>query len=351
MLNTIDNEYRVLLKEIKDRIRGSQIKAALSVNKEVIELYWNIGKLMVEKQKFSEWGDKFVENLSKDLQKEFPEMEGFSATNLRRIKKFYLLYQVDTIQPQLAAELPWGHICILISIADKNKRDWYSKSILENNWPRGTLEQEIKAKLYERSGIMEKKVTNYSTHLPHPHGRLATEIIKSPYNLDFLGLHDAALEKEIEYGLVSHITKFLLELGKGFAFVGKQYQLPIGGQNYSIDLLFFNIPLNSYVVIEIKATPFKAEHTGQIALYISAIDKTVKQNNHNKTIGIILCKSNKNKLMAEYVLDIINAPIGISEYTLSKAIPENYKSNLPSIQELEEELNQFIMEEKYAEGK
>ena len=340
----LDNEYKELLKEIKEKIRSAQIRAAVSVNTEVIKLYWDIGKRIIERQQKAKWGDKFLENLSHDLKNSFPETQGFSVTNLKRMRKFANCYHEMAIGAQSVHQLPWSQIILLIErLNGKSEREWYSNKSLEEGWSRETLEKAMKTNLYDRQGKSEKKSTNYLQKLPYPQGALAQEIIKNPYNLDFLELHDVAIEREIEHGLIKHIQKFLLELGKGFAFIGSQVPIEVGGDEFFIDLLFYHVHLHAYVVVELKSTKFKPEHAGQLNFYLTAVDKNFKKDLDNPSIGILLCKS-RNKIIAEYALQDVNKPIGVSEYKLTEAIPEDFKSTLPSIEEIEEELS--YLEEK-----
>jgi predicted nuclease of restriction endonuclease-like (RecB) superfamily len=301
-------------------------------------LYWFIGSKILEAQKTKKWGDKIIELLSKDLQKDHPGTKGFSVANLKRMKLFSQYYQDIEIGAQTVRQLPWGQIIVLMQkVKDENQREWYAQKSIENGWSRGVLAIQIEQDLYSKHGIAENKLSNYKERLPSPQSDFAHELLKDPYNFQFLTIDEKAQEKEIEKNLIHHMKDFLIELGKGFAFVGSQYHVSVGSKDLYIDLLMYHLKLRCYVVIELKAVEFEAEHAGKLALYISAVDKQLRHKTDNKTIGILLCKS-KDKYVAEYILDIINAPIGISEYKLNKAIPENIKSNLPTIEELENEL-------------
>ena len=273
------------------------------------------------------------------MQKSFPETSGFSVRNLQRMRQFASNYDSIEIMPQAVAQLPWGHISLLIhKVKDESVRLWYAEKAVSEGWSRVTLELNLKNTLYERQAIDAAKASNYIAHLPSPQSHLAQELLKQPYNFDFLGLHDEALEREIEYAAVKNITSFLLELGKGFAFVGRQVPITLNDNEYFIDMLFYHLKLHAYVVVEFKATKFRPEHAGQLNFYLNLVDDKFKTENDSPSIGLLLCKT-RDKLEAEYALKGIHKPIGISEYELTRAIPENLKSNLPSIEEIETTLN------------
>lgn len=335
----IDKDYVVLLNQLKEKIRSAQLKAALAVNSELIQLYWYIGKRIIEKQRYAEWGSKLIEILSRDLQNAFPETQGFSVRNLKYMRQFAATYSDLIIGQQLVAQLPWGHVVVLVRIKEDQEREWYIQQTLEQSWSRHILESNIKNELYQRQALPNQKASNFLTRLPSHQSELAEEILKNPYNFDFLELHDAAREREIEHASIEHITKFLLELGKGFAFVGRQVPLTLEDEDYFVDMLFYHLKLHCYVVIEIKSTKFKAEHAGQLNFYLNLVDDLLKTPEDNKSIGLLLCKS-RNKVVAEYALKGIENPIGVSEYQLTKAIPEKLKSSLPSIEEIECELSE-----------
>jgi len=337
----LSHEYKALLGELKNRIRSARYQAALAVNRELIQLYWYIGKQIVEKQKEAVWGSKLIEMLSHDLRNSFPETSGFSIANLKRMRSFAQTYPDFQFGSQPVSQLPWGHISLLIhKVKDETERHWYSCQIIEQGWSRPTLERYISQELYHRQAITTEKTSNYLDRLPAPQSMLAQELLKQPYNFDFLGLHDEAHEREIEHASIDHITKFLLELGKGFAFVGRQVPLTLQDSEYFIDMLFYHLKLHCFVVIEIKATKFKPEHTGQLNFYLNLVDDFYKTPEDKPTIGLLLCRS-RNKFEADYALKGIEKPMGISEYELTKAIPENLKLNLPSIEEIEAELNEM----------
>lgn len=336
----LDNEYKNFLLGIKERLKTAQIRAALAANSELVRFYWQLGADLIEKQKAYKWGDHFLGQFSQDIKQAFPQMRGFSVRNLQRMRQFAQIYPDLLIAPQTVAQLPWGHISVLIHmVKDEIARDWYAQQTIKNGWSRSILEMQIESGLYERQGLSGKKVTNYREHLPASQSDLAHEILKDPYNFDFLTISDEAHERDIEDALVTHVRDFLLELGQGFAFVGSQVPLTFDDQEFFIDLLFYHLNLRCFVVIELKANKFKPEHTGQLGFYLAAVDDLMKKEGDNPTIGILLCKS-KSKFVAEYALRSMKAPIGISEYTLSKALPKELKTSLPTIEQIEAELNE-----------
>ncbi|MCD4746480.1 MAG: PDDEXK nuclease domain-containing protein [Bacteroidales bacterium] len=328
-----DSEYTEWLNELKIKIQSTQIRAALSANKEMILLYWEFGKELYEKQEEKGWGNAVVDSLAKDLREEFPNLKGFSRRNLFYMKSFYIFYKVDFEKvQQLVAQIPWGHNIRIISKSRSLKKAiFYLNETFENNWSRDILDMQIETNLFERKG---KAITNFSRALPEPNSDLANQTLKDPYLFDFLTLKKDADEHSIEEQLTKHITQFLLELGTGFAFIGRQYHLEIGKKDFYIDLLFYHTKLRCYVVVELKAKSFKPEHAGKLSFYLSAVDDILKTEIDNPTIGIILCRM-KNKIEAEYALRGISQPIGVAEYQLSKSVPENIKSELPSIEEIE----------------
>jgi len=335
-----NKEYRFWLDELKTKIRKKQIQAALSINQTLMELYWDLGKDIIEKQQNSTWGSNFIEQLSIDLRHEFPDIKGFSRRNIYAIRQWYLFYSEQfEFVPQAVAQIPWGHNRLIIGkIKDVNIAIFYSQATTENGWGRDILEAQISNQYFERKG---NALTNFTKTLPEPQSDLAKQTIKDPYNFDFLGLEEDAQEREIEHELVHRITDFLLELGKGFAFVGRQYKIEISEKDYFIDMLFYHLDLRCYVVIELKAVKFEPEFAGKLNFYLSAVDSIVKRPEDNPTIGILLCKT-KDKIEAEFALRDINKPIGIADYKLTQAIPENLKTKLPTVEELENELIEKI---------
>ena len=341
---TLDKKYKELLKEIKDKVRNSQIRASLSVNSEVIQLYWDIGRRISESQKAAKWGDKILETLSHDLQNQFPKMQGFSPRNLKFMCQFNKLYP-ESIGKRVVSQIPWGHIITLMQkVKNEEEREWYSGQIIEFGWSRPILVMQIETNLYKRQGNNNKKISNYTKQLPPPQSDLANGMLKDPFNFDFLTIRENAREKEVEKGLIRHMKDFLLELGQGFAFVGSQYPVEVGGETFLIDLLFYHLNLRAFIVVELKVVPFSPEFVGKLGFYLAAVDNKLKHNTDNQTIGILLCKS-KNNAIAEYALQLINAPVGVAEYTLSHELPEEFKNILPSIEKLEDELNTIENEE------
>lgn len=340
--------YREFLEDVKSRIRSTQVKAALSASRELIGLYWDLGKSIVERQEREGWGKAIVLRLAADLQKEFPGIAGFSPENVWRMRAFYLAYtegasnlsqavtDLDGVNlPQAVTEIPWGHNQeLLFKLKDPAQRLWYAKMVVEHGWSRAVLVHQIESDLFARQG---KAVTNFKRTLPMPQSDLAHEAIKDPYTFDFLTLAADARERELEQGLVDHIQKFLLELGVGFAFVGRQVHLEVEGDDFYIDLLFYHLRLRCYVVIELKNGPFKPEYAGKMNFYLSAVDDRLRHKDDQPSIGMILCRSRK-KLIAEYALRDTHKPIGVSAYKLTKALPEKLKGTLPTIKDLEAEL-------------
>jgi predicted nuclease of restriction endonuclease-like (RecB) superfamily len=335
-LNSSD-EYRRMLKDIKAQIINSQYKAITAVNRELILLYWNIGRVILDNQKKEGWGGKFIDNLSRDLLAEFPDMKGFSVRNLKYMRRFAEEYSELEFVQEVLAQITWYHnLTLFEKVKDRVERNWYIKKTIENGWSRNVLVHQIESKLYERQQLSEK-TANFTSVLPLSQSELATETLKDPYVFDFIAFRENINEKDIEKQLVQKITKFLLELGTGFAFLGNQYHLNIADEDYYLDLLFYHTKLRCYVVIELKTGKFKPEYAGKLNFYLSAVDELLKSEQDNATIGIILCKE-KSKLIAEYSLKDMTKPIGISEYQLLQEIPSDLKGNLPSIAQLEEEL-------------
>ena len=332
----LTKDYAEFLQSLKQRISNAQIKAALAVNRELILLYWQIGREILERQKAQGWGAKIVEQISEDLRGAFPEMKGFSTRNLKYMRKFAEIWSNEQFVQQTAAQIPWFHNCVILDKAKTHQeREFYIHKTIENGWSRNVLVLQIERKLFERQG---KAVTNFELTLPKPQSDLAVQLLKDPYNFDFLTLHDAAVERDLESGLLENIRKFLLELGVGFAFVGSQYHLEIGGEDFYIDLLFYHLKLRSFVVIDLKMGKFKPEFAGKMNFYLSAVDDLLKHETDQPSIGLILCKE-KNGIVAEYALRKMQSPIGISEMLWLEKLPENLKGNLPTIEELEKELN------------
>ena len=334
----LNGDYEAFLRDLKARIGSAQVRAALAVNRELVLLYWQMGRAIDEKQQQHGWGDKVLERLASDLRSAFPGVEGFSRRNIYRMRAFYRAYPVEAeFVPQPVAQIPWGHnIWLLEKVKDNKARLWYAHQTVENGWSRAVLTHYIETQLYERQG---KAITNFERVLPSPQSDLAQQLLKDPYNFDFLTLGKDAHEKHLEAGLLQHIREFLLELGQGFAFVGSQYPLHVGDNDFFIDLLFYHLKLRCYVVIDLKMRAFEPEYAGKMNFYLSAADDLLRHEGDAPSIGIILCKT-KDTAVAEYALRGIDKPIGVSEHftaELTRSLPDNLKSELPTIEKLEAE--------------
>ena len=364
--------YKQLLASIKQQVKSAQAKAVLAVNSSLIQLYWNMGKMIADNQALFGGRNNYVEQLAKDLRAEFPEMTGFSKRNIFYCRRFYLFYSGSSVQQAVAlkeiepdsdvvqqlvapknddsvqqavrlsnllASVPWGHHVVLINkIKDPDEALFYIHQTIDNNWSRAILTLQIEQDLFSRQG---KAITNFSQTLPEKQAMMAGQILKDPYNFGFLTLENKVQELDIERQLTEHITKFLLELGKGFAFIGRQYPLQVGEKDYRLDLLFYHIRLRCFVVIDLKVVEFEPEFAGKMNFYLSVVDDQIKTVDDQPTIGIILCK-NKNKLEVEYALQGMSKPIGVSEFTVTQSLPAELKSTLPTVEEFENELNKNI---------
>jgi predicted nuclease of restriction endonuclease-like (RecB) superfamily len=327
--------YNEFLRQLKDRIRRSQVQAALAVNQTLVQLYWQIGQDILSKEQEQGWGAKVVDRLSIDLKREFPEMKGFSPRNLRYMKAFADAYPTESILQQAAAKIPWFHNCLLLDrVKNLQERLWYIEQTIACGWSRSLLTQQIDSQLYARQGVA---TTNFLQTLPSPQSDLAQQVLRDPYNFDFLSLGAQALERDIEAGLVTHIRDFLLALGVGFSFIGSQYPLQVSGREFRLDLLFYHFRLHCFVVIDLKTGEFEPAFSGQMNFYVSAVDDLLRGEVDHPTIGIILCKS-QDKTIVEYSLRDMNKPIGVSTYQLRDALPEQLQSSLPTIEQLEVEL-------------
>ena len=330
--------YADWLADLKGRIHGAQQRATLAVNRELVLLYWQIGLDILQRQAAQGWGAKVIERLAQDLRVAFPEMKGFSRANLMYMRAFAQAWPDAEIVQQAVGQLPWGHNLVLLTqLKDPELRLVYAQNAIAHGWSRNVLNIHIETRRLERRG---QAITNFEARLPQPQSDLARESLKDPYRFDFLGLSDEAHEREIEGALVKHVTEFLLELGAGFAFVGRQVLLDVGGDDFFIDLLFYHLKLRCYVVIELKVGKFKPEHLGQLGqlgFYLTAVDAQVKHPDDGPTIGLLLCKS-RNKVVAEYALRDTAQPLGVAEYKLLESLPAELKTNLPSIAQIEREL-------------
>lgn len=379
-MNSIQNQdYTNWIVALKSAIKNRQIKAAIAVNSNLILMYWDLGKEIIEKQENAKWGSGFIDQLSKDLKSEFPDMAGFSVTNIKLCKQFYLFYRQEiliveqaalllengknTIRQQLVGELeseiisqvgeqlvpklqsrifeiPWGHNILIIQKSKNIKEiQFYINQTIKNNWSRSVLEYQIESNLYSRQG---NAITNFKETLPEIQGELAKELLKDPYNFEFLTLSAQAKEKDLEQELIQHISKFLLELGKGFAYLGRQFQLKVGAKDYRTDLLFYHTKLKCYIIIELKLKEFEPEFIGKLNFYISAVNELVKEETDSPTIGILLCKT-KDNFEVEFALKDINKPIGVSEFNYTQ-LPENIKQGLPTLEQFENEFKNIKLE-------
>ena len=384
-MSIITSEYKDWIGELKQQIRQSQIKAAVKVNTELLQLYWQLGGEIVEKQQNVQWGDGFLKQLSADLMTEFPEMKGFSLRNLERIRNWYLFYyehytitaqavpqlgnanrqqvvgKIDAVKtkqpvsqlgngiraqvvPQLAESffsVPWGHhILIMQRCKEMDKALFYIHKTVENNWSRSVLDWQIDSNLFEREG---KAVSNFSLTLPKPQSDLAQQITKDPYIIDIMGVRQEMQERELEAHLDKHISQYLLELGKGFTYYGHQIQLKVGDETFYIDQLFYHVRLHCYVVVELKATVFKPEHIGQLNFYVNAVNALMRTEGDNPTIGLLICKD-KNDVVAEYTLQSVNSPIGVSSMKIYDQLTADYKSALPTTEEIEAEIRNMELQ-------
>lgn len=329
-------KYVDVFEQLKSDILQSQLRASLSVTKELTLLYWRTGKMLSYLVASEDRGAKTLERLSRDLKNEFPDVSGFSPRNLWYMKKFAISYP-DELTAAAAAVIPWGHNMLMLDKIDNSEeRGWYIQKIIENGWSRSSLETWIDGNLYKRQG---KALNNFKNTLPSPQSDLAEQAIKDPYNLSFLSLEGKYREKKIEQGIMDHLQKFLVELGDGFAFVGRQYKIEVSGEDYAIDLLFYHLKLRAYFVIEIKAKAFDPRDTGQMNFYLSAVDDLLRHPGDNPSIGIILCKK-KDKVKVEYALRRCSSPISVTSYetTIVKNLPKELKSSLPTVEEIEAEL-------------
>ena len=327
--------YRQLLDNVRTRIRAAQLRAALAVNRELVLLYWQIGREILARQESGGWGAKVVDRLAEDLRREFPQMRGLSRSNLSYMRSFAEAYPQEEIVQQLVGQIPWGHNTVLLDKLKKSEeRLWYARRAIENGWSRSVLVHQIESGMHLRQG---QEITNFGDTLPAPRSELASELLKDPYHFDFLGLTPRVEERDLERALLTHVRDFLLELGVGFALVGSQYPLEVGGQDYRLDLLFFHIRLRCYVVVELKVGTFQPEYAGKMSFYLSVVDERLRQQEHEPSIGLILCKE-RNRVVVEYALRGTARPIGVAEYRLTDDLPERLLGSLPTPGELEREL-------------
>ena len=377
--SAIPSGYAPLLAGLKARVRTAQVKAALSVNRELILLYWHIGREILRAQKAQGWGTKVVERLAHDLTEEFPELDGFSIRNLKRMRTFAAAYPANPIVPQPVAQLdaaaapgkdrpphiakssgvivpqvvaqldrppeplsllPWGtNILLIEKVKDSATRLWYARKTLEHGWSRTVLTIQIESRLHARSG---KAITNFAHTLPPAQADLAREVLKDPYTFDFLALGETAQERDLERGLVEHVQQLLIAMGAGFAFVGRQVHLEVGGEDFYLDLLFYHLRLRCFVVVDLKMQSFEPEFAGKMNFYLTAVDEQMRHAHDAASIGLLLCRDAKNKLKVEYALRDVKKPIGVAEWRtrLVDSLPKNLRGSLPTIADIERELNQ-----------
>ena len=328
--------YKALLADLKRRIQEAQVRAGLAVNRELVLLYWSIGREILIRQEREGWGAKVIDSLARDLHQSFPEMRGLSPRNLKYMRALAEAWPEESIVQQAAAQIPWFHNCTLLDkVKDPLERLWYTQQTITNGWSRNVLTLQIESGLYRRQG---KAISNFEVALPKPQSDLAQQLLKDPYNFDFLTLDKDARERDIERGLLDHLRQFLLELGSGFAFVGSQVPLEVGGEDYRLDLLFYHLKLRSFIVVELKVGTFRPDYVGKMNFYLSAVDDLLRHPNDQPSIGLILCRS-KDGIVVEYALRDIGKPMGIAEFRLTESLPDSLKSTLPSIEELESELD------------
>jgi predicted nuclease of restriction endonuclease-like (RecB) superfamily len=331
----LPNDYDVFLKGLKERVRTAQLRASLAVNRELVLLYWSIGRDILVRQKEQGWGAKIVDRLAEDLRREFPEVSGFSPRNLKYMRAFAEAWPDEQIVQAPLAQITWYHnIALIEKLQGTEEKLWYAQQTIQNGWSRNVLVHQIESGLYRRQG---KALTNFTKTLPAPQSELAQQIVKDPYNFEFLTLANEAHERELELALIDHVRDFLLELGKGFAFVGSQYPLQVGGDEFRLDLLFYHLRLRCFVVLDLKMGEFQPEFSGKMNFYLSAVDDLLRHADDQPSIGIILCKS-KNSIVAEYALRNLRKPVGVSEYRFTAALPKKLKGSLPTIDELERTL-------------
>lgn len=335
MLN-LPESYTKLLEDLKARIRSAQMKAALSINRELVLLYWQIGRDILVRRREQGWGAKVIDRLAADLRRAFPDMKGFSPRNLEYMRAFAEAWPEEPFVQQVVAQIPWGHhVRLLDYVKGPTEREWYIRQTIQHGWSRSVLVHQIESGLYQRQG---KAITNFDRTLPAPQSELARQLLKDPYTFDFLSLGVEAKERDLQKALVVHLREFLLELGVGFAFVGSQYHLEVGGQDFYLDLLFYHLRLRCFVVIELKMGEFQPEFAGKMNFYLSAVDELLSQLGDQPSIGIILCKT-RNRVIVEYALRDTHKPIGVAAYRLTASLPEPLKGSLPTIEQLEAELD------------
>lgn len=330
----IPDGYADFLRDVRERIRAAQVRAGLAVNRELVLLYWSIGRDILQRQKTAKWGDKVIAQLATDLRAAFPEIAGLSPRNLKYMRALASAWSDEAIVQQLVAQVPWGHNLRLLEMVNSpTERRWYLEQTIQNGWSRSVMVHQIESGLFNRQG---KALTNFDRTLPAPQSELAQQILKDPYNFDFLALGPDILERDLERGLIEHLRNLILELGKGFAFVGSQYHLEVGGQDYYVDLLFYHLRLRCFVVIDLKIEDFKPEFAGKMNFYLSAADDLLRHPGDAPSIGIIMCKS-RNEVVVEYALRDTAKPMGVAQYQLTQALPDQFKGELPTREDMARE--------------
>ena len=330
-------EYATLVAELKDRIRSAQVRATRSVNRELIRLYWDIGKAIVERQKRLGWGKSVVEKLAFDLRVAFPDQTGFSPQNLWFMRQFYEEIHKQPNLLQLARELPWWHVVtILTKVKDAAEREYYFMAAASHGWSRAILTHQIETKLYRRE-VKAKKTHNFRRLLPARHAKAADEMMKDPFVFDFITLEPDAKEHDLEQALLQQLRRFLIELGKGFAFVGSQYRLQVGKEEFFLDLLFYHLGLRRYIVIDLKTVPFKPEFAGKMNFYLTAVDEQLRLRDDGSSVGIILCKD-KDDVVVEFALRDVHKPLGVARYQVTEKLPRQLSEALPSVAQLKRQL-------------
>lgn len=333
--------YAATLNEIKERIRSERLRVVLSANAAMIMMYWEIGRIILVRQEEQGWGARVIDRLSSDLRQEFPDMQGLSPRNLHFMRSFAAAYPDAEIVKQLVSHLPWGHIIHLLQrVKDPDARSWYARASIADGWSRSILDLQIQSQAHQRQG---KAVNNFTITLPPTDSDMAAQVFKDPYLFDFIGTADPRREAEVEQALVDHIQKFLLEMGAGFAFVGRQVHLEFSSADYYLDLLFYHLKLRCFVVVELKAVPFQPEFTGKLNMYMSAVDDLLRHPGDKPTIGLLLCKG-KNRIIAEYALSGFNRPIGVADWKaqLTETLPKELKGSLPTVEQIEAELTEVV---------
>lgn len=341
----LPESYEEMLYALKEIIKNAQVRASIKVNEELIKLYLEIGKTIVDKQKEEGWGSRVIDRMSVDLKGSFPRMTGLSPRNLLYMKQFAEAYPALEISQQPVAKLPWGHNVVLINkLQSMEERIWYAQKAIENGWSRSILEMWIESDLFSRQG---KAITNFKKTMPKPESDLANQTLKDPYCFEFLSMSEEAEERDIEEGLLNHIQNFLTELGVGFAFIGRQYRLEVDGDEFFIDLLFYHYKLRRFIVIELKNTSFKPEYAGKMSFYLAAVDATLKHPDDEASIGMILCKT-KKKLIVEYALQDKKRPMGVATYktNLVESLPQNLMPSLPTVEQIEAEFSKDLKKKK-----